>query len=35
MTSVVEGKVGYKKTKLGWIPVDWEVVKLADVTSLR
>ncbi len=26
-----ENKKGYKKTKLGWIPEDWEVVRLKDI----
>ena len=24
---LIKNKKGYKKTKLGWIPEDWEVVK--------
>lgn len=28
-----ENKKGYKKTKLGWIPEDWEVVKLGNVAT--
>ena len=28
-----ENKVGYKKTKLGWIPEDWEVIKFGDIFS--
>ena len=34
MTEVIEkteNKKGYKKTKLGWIPEDWEVVKLNEL----
>lgn len=30
MEEVLEHKVGYKKTKLGWIPEEWEVKKLED-----
>ena len=26
-----ENKKGYKKTKLGWIPEEWEVVRLKDI----
>jgi len=26
-----EVKPGYKKTKLGWIPVEWEVVRLGEL----
>jgi type I restriction enzyme, S subunit len=26
-----ENKVGYKRTKLGWIPEDWEIMQLIDV----
>lgn len=29
--ALVENKKGYKKTKLGWIPEDWEVVKFSSV----
>ena len=25
-----EGKPGYKKTKVGWLPADWETVQLND-----
>lgn len=34
MTEVIEKteyKKGYKKTKLGWIPKNWEVVRLKDI----
>ena len=31
MTGKTENKKGYKKTKLGWIPDDWEVVKLSSI----
>lgn len=34
MTEVIEKteyKKGYKKTKLGWIPEDWDVVKFKDI----
>ena len=27
-----ENKKGYKKTKLGWIPEEWEVVKLKEIS---
>lgn len=30
MTDKNANKIGYKKTKLGWIPEDWEVVKLKN-----
>lgn len=36
MTEVIEKteyKKGYKKTKLGWIPEDWEVVKLGNIAT--
>lgn len=36
MTEVIEqteNKKGYKKTKLGWIPEDWEVVKIRDIVD--
>ena len=31
--TVVESKKGYKKTKLGWIPEEWEVKKVIDIFS--
>src|SRR5690625_906902 len=31
----VEKKDGYKKTKLGLIPIDWKLIKLSDVISLE
>lgn len=34
MTEVIEkteNKKGYKKTKLGWIPEDWDVIKLGSI----
>jgi type I restriction enzyme, S subunit len=34
MGAAVKNKVGYKKTKLGWIPEDWEVVPLNNVLAL-
>ena len=36
MTEVIEkteNKKGYKKTKLGWIPEEWEVVKLGNIAT--
>ena len=32
MTNKNANKIGYKKTKLGWIPEDWEVVKLKEIS---
>lgn len=29
-TQQLETKQGYKKTKLGWIPLEWDIVKLED-----
>jgi len=29
----MEIKEGYKKTKIGWIPEDWETVKLGEITN--
>jgi len=26
-------KQGYKETKIGWIPVDWEVIKLSELVN--
>jgi type I restriction enzyme S subunit len=34
MESPTENRPGYKKTKLGWIPDDWDQVFLSDATSL-
>ena len=31
----MEDRKGYKKTKLGWIPVEWDVVKLGDICDVR
>ena len=28
---LIKNKKGYKKTKLGWIPEDWEVAKLFEL----
>ena len=28
---LIKNKKGYKKTKLGWIPEDWEVIKLGSI----
>ncbi len=36
MTKVIqktENKKGYKKTKLGWIPEDWDVINIGDLFS--
>ena len=30
-----EEKPGYKLTKLGWIPEDWEILKLSDVAVIQ
>lgn len=38
MTEVIdkaENKKGYKKTKLGWIPEDWEVAHLESICDVR
>ena len=38
MTEVIEkteNKKGYKKTKLGWIPEEWEVVKIKNLTCVK
>ena len=29
--TIVENKKGFKETKLGWIPEDWEMIKLEDI----
>ena len=31
----MEDRKGYKKTKLGWIPVEWDVVKFEEVMVLQ
>lgn len=33
--SAIQTKVGYKHTKLGWIPEDWEFIKFGDLTTLK
>ncbi len=33
MEAVTETKQGYKKTKIGWIPEDWENIPFSDVYS--
>lgn len=38
MTDVIEKteyKKGYKKTKLGWIPEDWKMVKIKNLTCVK
>jgi type I restriction enzyme S subunit len=35
MEATTENKVGYKKTKLGWIPEDWEIQTLKDVCTFK
>lgn len=38
MTEVIEKteyKKGYKKTKLGWIPEDWKMVKIKNLTCVK
>ncbi len=34
MTDKNANKIGYKKTKLGWIPEDWEIVRLENCFTL-
>jgi type I restriction enzyme S subunit len=34
MEIVEENKVGYKKTKIGWIPEDWEIQKLGEIGNV-
>ena len=33
MTTPTPPKPGYKKTKIGWIPEDWEIVKLSQLSD--
>lgn len=33
-TQQIESRPGYKMTKLGWIPVEWEVTKIDEVAKL-
>lgn len=35
MTTALQEKQGYKKTELGWIPEDWEVVKIGDLCQVK
>lgn len=34
MSDKIENKPGYKKTKLGWIPVDWEIKKMLEISKI-
>lgn len=34
MSTQAFAKKGYKKTKLGWIPEEWEIIKLGEVFKL-
>lgn len=34
MGAIIEIKEGYKKTKLGLIPIEWEIVKGKEITSI-
>ncbi|TXD84944.1 restriction endonuclease subunit S [Subsaximicrobium wynnwilliamsii] len=33
--ALAEGKVGYKKTKLGWIPEEWEIVQFKEIAKFN
>lgn len=33
--TIIENKKGFKETKLGWIPEDWEIKKLGDLCTTR
>jgi type I restriction enzyme S subunit len=33
METAIENKVGYKKTKLGWIPEEWEISEFGNLCS--
>lgn len=35
VTEQTEYKKGYKKTKLGWIPEDWKMVKIKNLTCVK
>ncbi len=35
MEEIVENKEGFKKTKLGWIPNDWETIRLENVVNIK
>jgi len=35
MESTIEIKAGYKKTKLGWIPEEWDIHRLGDHIEIR
>lgn len=33
--NTIEIKPGYKMTKLGWIPEEWEVIKISELTNVK
>lgn len=35
MEAIEKYKVGYKKTKLGWIPDEWKVISLGDIGEFK
>lgn len=35
MSKVNENRPGYKKTKLGWIPKDWEISQIGELCKIR
>jgi len=35
MEATISTKVGYKKTKAGWIPEDWELKALGDISEVK
>ena len=35
MSNKNENRPGYKKTKIGWIPEDWECKQLKEICSLK
>ena len=32
---IAKNKKGYKKTKLGWIPIDWEEKKFSEIALIK
>jgi type I restriction enzyme S subunit len=35
MKAVEENRTGFKQTKIGWLPNDWEVIKIGDLFDIK
>ena len=35
MTNKNKNRPGYKETKIGWIPEDWEISRIKDITNIK